>query len=146
MDFPERRKPMAKSTLEKLVTKKVANTKKTAAEKAAKEAKELAEFQAKLPKNFEERCKLIYPSITDGDEWKVYFDAGHWRLAFEVGKLKFEIHDVYIPEDRGTPTEGDYGHDAYWAPYLFVASPPLAFVGVEQAHPSLGEILVSRKS
>lgn len=109
-----------KSSLEKLVTKKVAATKTAEAAKAEAERKKEEEFRAKLPKTFEERCKLIYPSICDGDKWKVYFAAGHWRLNFKVGKLEFEIHDEYAQYDAGTPTEGYGPTEAHWYPALHV--------------------------
>lgn len=114
---------MAKSTLEKLVTKKVANTKKAEADAAAEEARKKAEYQAKLPKTREEMAQIIYPSITDGGKWEYVFAGGQWRLCFKVGKFEFSIYDEYIPPDSGTPTEGYYGHDGYWAPYLFIKDP-----------------------
>lgn len=109
-----------KSSLEKAVVPKVESTKAAEAAKAERKRKEEADFRALLPQTREERAKIVYPSITDGDDWKYYFSAGHWCLKFKVSGVTFEIHDEYIPADSGTPTEGYMGTDAHWSPALFV--------------------------
>lgn len=112
-----------KSSLEKTVTKEVRHIKATKKAKEEKERKERAEFEAKLPKTREERAKLVWPSITDGDKWKIYFDAGHWRLQFVVGGMTFEMCNEWIPRDEGTPTEGYGPTEAHWSNHLFVQPP-----------------------
>ena len=127
-----------KSTLEKLVVKKVADTKQAEADKAAEEARKKAAFQAKLPKTREERAKIVWPSITDGDDWKIYFDAGHWRIQFQVGGMTFELHDQWIPAYAGSADDGyAYASDAHNETYLFVKNP---YRGVMDSLGSVGDL------
>lgn len=108
------------SSLERDVTTSVEQLKTAEQEAVEKKAREEAEFQAKLPKTREERARIVYPSITDGGKWDIYFDAGHWRLRFEVKGVTFEIYDRRIPYNAGTPTEGYGPTEAHWEKYLYV--------------------------
>lgn len=106
-----------KSTLERGVVSAVTKAKRDKSRAAAAERKAAATLRAKLPKTFEARVRLIFPTIVDG---AFTIEKDDREIRFKVKGVQFVIAKGIVPKDTGTPTEGYMGHAAYWSWFLYV--------------------------